>query len=89
MTNAARSKTTKPSQFQILLLDNDESQDVEVTEAEDVDFGQVKQHLRNGGSVFITSRASQKIRTPKISVQTSYSRSRKNLGLLFHQRLRS
>ncbi|MGD6852688.1 MAG: hypothetical protein ACQCN6_11580 [Candidatus Bathyarchaeia archaeon] len=89
MTNAARRKTDKPPQFQILLLDNDASQDVEVTEAEDVDFCQVKKHLRNGGSVFITSRASQKIRVPQATAQANYNRSRKTLGLLFHQHMRS
>jgi hypothetical protein len=89
LNSAVRRKTSKPSQFQILLLDNDASQDVEVQEAEDVDFCQVKAHLRNGGSVFITSRASQKIRPPKTSPQINYCRSRKTLGLLSHQRMRS
>ena len=47
--------------FQVLLLDNDANQDVEVQEAEQVDFCQVKEHLQNGGSVFITSKEAQKI----------------------------
>jgi hypothetical protein len=89
LKTAAQRKTGKPSQFQVLLLDNDASQDVEVWEAEDVDFCHVKKHLRNGGSVFITSRASQKIRVPQPTAQVNYNRSRKTLGLLFHQHMRS
>ena len=54
------SKKIKPSIFQVLLLNN-KSQDVEVQESEQVDFSQVKQHLKNGGSVFITSKNTQKI----------------------------
>ncbi len=82
-------KQTKPSMFQVLLLDNDESQDVEVREAEQVDFGQVKEHLRNGGSVFITSKEVQKVRFPKSKSQANYARSRKTMGLLFRQQMRS
>jgi len=82
-------KKTKLSLYQVLLLDNDKSQDVSVQEAEAVDFGQVKAHLKNGGSVFITSRASQKIALPKTCMQANYNRSRKTLGLLFHKHMRS
>ena len=80
-------KRTKPSVFQVMLLDNDETQDVEVQESEQVDFFQVKQHLKNGGSVFITSRGTQKQRYPRTKAQQNYSRSRKTLG--FRQHLRS
>jgi hypothetical protein len=51
----------KPRMFQVLLLDNDESEDVEVEEVEHVDFERVEEHLVHGGSVFITSKRSQKI----------------------------
>ena len=51
----------KPRMFQVLLLDNDGSEDVEVEEAEHVDFDRVEEHLAHGGSVFITSKRSQKI----------------------------
>jgi hypothetical protein len=51
--------------FQVLLLDNDASQDVEVQEAAQVDFARVQEHLAHGGSVFITSKNSQKIASPK------------------------
>ena len=58
-------KRTKPSVFQVLLLDRDDSADVEVQEAKEVDFFQVKEHLKNGGSVFITSKGSEKTSYPK------------------------
>jgi hypothetical protein len=50
-----------PRMFQVLLLDNNESEDVEVEEAEHIDFERVEEHLAHGGSVFITSKSSQKI----------------------------
>jgi hypothetical protein len=50
--------------FQVLLLDNDGSQ-VEVKEESHVDFLRVQTHLKNGGSVFITSRDSEKLTLPK------------------------
>jgi hypothetical protein len=82
-------KKTGRSVFQVLLLDNDASQDVEVQEGEDVDFFQVKEHLKNGGSVFITSKNTQKLSFPKNHSQQNYSRSRRTLGFLFRQHLRS
>ena len=75
--------------FQVLLLDNDANQDVEVQEAEQVDFCVVKEHLQNGGSVFITCKETQKIQVPKTKAQLNYVRSRKNLGFIFRQRVRS
>jgi hypothetical protein len=82
-------KKVKPSIFQVLLLDNGASEDVEVQEAKQVDFCQVKAHLKNGGSVFITSKGSQKLSVPKAKAQQNYSRSRRTCGLLFHQHLRT
>jgi hypothetical protein len=58
-------KKEKAPVFQVLLLDNDANQDVEVQEAEQVDFVRVQEHLEHGGSVFITSKGSQKIPLPK------------------------
>jgi hypothetical protein len=81
-------KRTKPTVFQVLLLDNDED-DVAVQEAKQVDFIQVREHLKNGGSVFITSRSSQKLSFPKTKATLNYSRSRKTLGVLFRKQLRS
>jgi hypothetical protein len=74
--------------FQVLLLDNGDSDDVEVQEAEQVNFFQVKEHLKNGGSVFITSKDSQKIVYPTGNALMSYAKSRRGYGALFHQQLR-
>jgi hypothetical protein len=82
-------KKAKAPLFQILLLDNDSCEDVEVQEAEQVNFNQVKEHLRHGGSVFITSKDSQKQIYPKCRAQANYNKSRRNYGVIFHQSLRS
>jgi hypothetical protein len=82
-------KRTKNPVFQILLLDNDDSDDVEVQEAEKVNFFQVKEHLKNGGSVFITSKDTQKMVYPKTKAQFNYYKSRRNYGFIFRQHLRS
>ncbi len=82
-------KKAKTQSFQVLLLHNDDSDNVEVQEAQDVDFLQVKEHLQNGGSVFITSKASQKLFHPAFNAQRNYSRSRRTMGFLFRQHLRS
>ena len=89
MKNLLANKKTNPPVFQVLLLDNDASEDVEVQEAKQVDFFQVKEHLKNGGSVFITSKGSQKLIYPKAKALLNYSKSRKNYGALFRQHLRS
>jgi hypothetical protein len=89
LKNLLANKKTNPPVFQVLLLDNDASEDVEVQEAKQVDFFQVKEHLKNGGSVFITSKGSQKLIYPKAKAQLNYSKSRKNYGALFRQHLRS
>jgi hypothetical protein len=82
-------KKAKSPIFQVLLLDNGVNQDVEVQEATQVDFLQVKEHLKNGGSVFITSKDTQKMTYPKTKAQQNYSKSRRSYGALFRQHLRS
>ena len=89
MSNLFSNKKTKPTLFQVLLLDNKDSEDVEVQEAKQVNFFQVKEHLKNGGSVFITSKQSQKLVHPKADAPLSYSYSRRKHGALFRQQLRS
>jgi hypothetical protein len=89
MKTLIANKKTKNPVFQVLLLDNDSSKDVEVQEAQEVNFLQVKEHLNNGGSVFITSKDTQKITYPKNKAQLNYSKSRRNYGFLFRQQLRS
>lgn len=58
-------KREKAPVFQVLLLHNNASQEVELQEAEKVDFLRVQDHLKQGGSVFITSKNSQKLNVPK------------------------
>jgi hypothetical protein len=82
-------KRNIPAVFQVLLLDKDDSEDVEVQEAKKVDFFQIKEHLKNGGSVFITSKGSEKLSYPKAKAQQNYSRSRQTCGFLFRQHLRN
>ncbi len=57
-------KDEKACTFQVMLLRNDESREVEVHEEAEVDFSRIQYHLNRGGSVFITSRSSQKIHPP-------------------------
>lgn len=64
--------------YQVLLLDNNASDEVEVQEADQVNFFQVKEHLKNGGSVFITSKSSQKQPWVKEKAVRNYTRSRRN-----------
>ena len=58
-------KPEKTQTFQIMLLRNNADQEVEVHEAEKVDFLRIQEHLKEGGSVFITSKCSQKLSKPK------------------------
>lgn len=60
LTNACLS-----ARYQVLLLNNGKSQDVKVQETDRIDFMQVEDHLRHGGSIFITSKRSQKLTPPK------------------------
>ncbi|MCW4025279.1 MAG: hypothetical protein NWF01_09635 [Candidatus Bathyarchaeota archaeon] len=87
MKNTAK-KTTAPL-FQILLLDNNANSDVTVHETEKVNYSTVKQHLNNGGSVFITSKHSQKIATPKKRAHQKYNYARRKIGNLLLANLRS
>jgi hypothetical protein len=48
--------------FQALFLSNDKGEKVEVLEDERIDFAKVQKHLESGGSIFITSKNSQKLR---------------------------
>jgi hypothetical protein len=55
-------KRQKQRLFQSVFLSNDRSQEVMIIEDENIDFEEVQKHLDNGGSVFITSKNSQKVR---------------------------
>ena len=88
MKDSVANKKAKTPLFQVLLLENDTSDDVEIQEADQVDFFQVKQHLKNGGSVFITSKTSQKQLLPRSRAQQNYSQARRTYGAVFKQGLR-
>jgi hypothetical protein len=60
-------ETEKTPTFQVMLLCNDKTKQVEVHEERNVDFSRIQEHLQHGGSVFITSKSSQKITSPKES----------------------
>jgi len=51
--------------YQVMLLNNGKNRDVKVQETDLIDFRQVEDYLRHGGSVFITSKRSQKLVPPK------------------------
>ena len=63
-------KKGNPKIFQVLLLNNDKRQEVEVQDTERIDFFRIDEHLKRGGSVFITSKRSQKIPTSKAKKRT-------------------
>jgi len=67
----------KPQVFQALFLKNDKTQEVEVFEDEHIDFELIQKHLDNGGSIFITSKSSQKLR-PGLPKRSSNLNFRKN-----------
>jgi len=76
LKNFTEVKKEKAMVFQVLLLNSDGSQ-VEVQEAEHVDFVSVQRHLQRGGSVFITSKNAQKLTVPK---ETRARQNAKNTG---------
>jgi hypothetical protein len=53
----------KPRMFQVMLLCNDASKNIEVHETKEIDYSTIQNHLQRGGSVFITSKPSQKLLT--------------------------
>jgi hypothetical protein len=79
-------KSGEPSLFQVLLLDNDASLNVQVHEAAKVDYSTVKEHLKKGGSVFITTRKQQKLSPPKAGrAQQNYTATRRNYGSIIQK----
>ena len=58
LRNVLESKK-KEASFQLFFLKNDDNQSVEVVEADEVDFEEVKRHLENGESVFISPNREQ------------------------------
>jgi len=72
-------KNEKTCTFQTMLLKNDPSREVEVHETLEVDFGKIQEHLMRGGSVFITSKPSQKLLMPTLPTKRA-PRKRKAVG---------
>ena len=62
MRNFFEAHEEKPL-FQLFYLKDDENESVEVEEVEEIDFGEVKKRLKQGESVFITSKRKQKLST--------------------------
>jgi|WetSurMetagenome_2_1015567.scaffolds.fasta_scaffold1070394_1 hypothetical protein len=58
---AVKIERNQSNKFQVMLLRND-SQDVEVHNVYQVDYLTIQKHLEQGGSVFITSKGSQKLK---------------------------
>ncbi len=52
--------------YQTILLKEDASREVEVHEEKQVDFFKIQEHLKQGGSVFITSKSTEKLPLPNI-----------------------
>jgi hypothetical protein len=59
LRNTAEERT-KEAPFQLFFLKNDETKNVEVTEANKIDSEEVKRRLKQGESVFITRKREQK-----------------------------
>jgi hypothetical protein len=89
LKNLLNTKKNSEPLFQVLLLDNNRSDEVTVHEAKKVDYFAVKEHLNNGGSVFITSKNSQKISPQKNKPHTNYANSKRNYWLLLKASLRN
>jgi len=53
--------------FQMFYLKDDEDQSVEVEEVEEIDFSEVKKHVKEGESVFITRKRKQKLNSNLIA----------------------
>jgi len=83
LKNLIEDKKEKARVFQVVLLNNDASQEVEVQEAEQVDFLRVQKHLKHGGSVFITSKSSQKLPRSREKKANQNKKDKKGYGFYF------
>ena len=61
-------RTKEKAKFQVLFLRNDSSQQVEVFDVKRVDFSAIAKRLKQGESVFITSKSAQKVSETKTRV---------------------
>ena len=69
-------KSEKPRTFQVMLLCNDKTKNVEVHEEKEIDYSIIQNHLQRGGSVFITSKPSQKLTLPMFPQKRSHPKRR-------------
>ena len=60
LRNSIEANEEKPL-FQLFFLKNDENRSIEVVEVEEIDFTEVKKHIEQGESVFITRKRRQKL----------------------------
>jgi hypothetical protein len=89
LKNPLKTKKSSKPLFQVLLLNNNKTEEVTVHEAKKVDYFKVKEHLNNGGSVFITSKSSQKIFAQKKKPHPNYTSCKRNYGILLKANLRA
>jgi hypothetical protein len=61
----------KETSLQLFFLKNDEPQNVEVIEADEIDFEEVKSRLEKGESIFITRKQEQKSDMNFIAYETA------------------
>jgi hypothetical protein len=76
-------KTEKARTFQVMLLGNDASDHVEVHEEREVFLPRIQEHLQRGGSVFITSKPSQKIAIRAIQEKAQRKRPAKTVTAFY------
>jgi hypothetical protein len=53
--------------FQLFFLKNDDDLSVEIEEVEEIDFTEVKKHIEQGESVFITRKRKQEFSTTLVA----------------------
>lgn len=89
MKGLSGTKKPKESLYQVLLLDNDETLNVTVHEAPQVNYSTVKEHLKKGGSVFITTKNQLQLSPPKAGrAQQNYTLARRKMGALLQKSYR-
>ena len=66
LRNVVEANEEKPL-FQLFFLKNDENQSVGVVEVEEIDFTEVKKHIEQGESVFITHKREKKLNSNLIA----------------------
>ena len=62
LLDTCRIQEKKPL-FQVIFLKNDIDQSVWIDEVDEINFSEIREHLKPGESIFITSKQSNKLRT--------------------------